>query len=256
MHKLQCVRYVLEACRVNGIKQIILTSSCAVFGEENNFAVKDESEPYRSHYPYFLDKVFPCAMNFYRDTKQIAFDSAVSFAKKENQNLTILAPVWVYGEREFNTGFYEYIKTARSVPFIMGSRKNKFHVIYAKDLAKAYYLVYKAKPQGVNIYIVGDDTAQPMEKIYSLFCENAGFQKPKNLPKWLVYPIAFMMELLWTVFKSKTPPMLTRGRVNMFYDNIEYNTQKIRNELGFACDFTMDNAIKRTVNWYKEGGYL
>jgi len=247
---------VFKACKINGIKRIIMTGSCSVYGEENCREIKDENSLPKSHYPYFFDNLFPCAMNFYRDTKQIAKDCAVSVAETEKINLTVIDPVWVYGEREFNTGFYEYLKTAKSIPFIMGSTKNKFHVIYAKDLAKAYYLVYQADLQGTHIFIAGDADAQPMEKIYSLFCEIAGFKKPKNIPKWVIYPAAFIMEFLWTVFRSKKPPILTRGRVNMFYDNIEYNARKIRSELGFECEYSLNNGIERTVSWYKKEGLL
>ena len=211
---------VLRACKTNNIKQVIMTGSCSVYGEENCYEVKDETSLPKSHYPYFLHKLFPCAMNYYRDTKQIAKDCAVSFAQTENINLTVIDPVWVYGEKEFNTGFYEYLKTAKNMPFIMGSKKNKFHVIYAKDLAKAYYLAYQANLQGTHTFIAGNTEARLMEEIYALFCKAAGFRKPRNLPKFIFYPLGFAMELVWTVFRAKNPPPLTRGRVNMFYDNI------------------------------------
>jgi len=244
---------VLEACIENKISHIIITSSCSVYGEENYNGVKNENSPMCSHYRYFFDKIFPSAMNYYRDTKRIAKEMALEYSDKIN--ICFIEPVWVYGEREFNTGFYEYLKTAKSkIPFICGSKKNKFHVVYARDLAKAYYLAYKKKATGS--YIIGNPEAEKMDDIYLLFCKAAGYKKPKTLPKWICYPIAFILELLYTLFRAKKPPLLTRGRVNMFYDNIEYSIKKAQEELNFECEYSLIQGVNKTVNWYKKEGLL
>lgn len=248
---------VLKACMESGIDNVILTSSCSVYGEEDNKIIKDENSPHDSHYPYFCGKLFPCAMNYYRDTKRDAKIAAIKFCEENNINLTVLEPVWVYGEREFHAGFYEYLVTAKSgLPFIMGSRKNRFHVIYAKDLARAYYLAYKKGLKGINSFIIGNKTAEYMDNIFALFCNEAGFKKPANAPKALFYPIGFAMELFYTLIDAKKPPALTRGRVNMFYDSIEYSVKKAEDVLGFKCEYTLGQGIAGAVKWYKENGYL
>lgn len=248
---------LLRACVDKNINDIIITASVSVYGEENCQDIKSESSPHNSHYPYFADKCFPCAMNYYRDTKTEAKEKAIEYAKRNGLNLTVIEPVWVYGEREFSSGFYEYLKTVRDgVPFLPGTRKNKYHVVYAADLAKAYVLVFKKRLQGVNCYIIGNDKAEFMDDIYGLFCAKAELRKPLRLPKYMVYPIGFLLEFLYTIFGSKIPPVLTRGRVNMFYDNIEYSTKKAKEELGFACDYSLDEGISRTVKWYKEKNLL
>jgi nucleoside-diphosphate-sugar epimerase len=71
-----------------------------------------------------------------------------------------------------------------------------------------------------------------------------------------MYPIGFLMEFLWTVFRVKTPPFLTRGRVNTFYDNVKYGVKRAKDELGFESEYSLAQGIKKTVSWYKEMGYL
>ncbi len=248
---------VLTACIENGIKDIIMTGSNAVYGEEDTKEIKDETFDYNSHYKYFLDRIFSCKLNYYRDTKAIATRKAIKFGQDNNLNLTILEPIWVYGEREFNTGFYEYIKTAKSkVPFIPGSKRNKFHVIYAGDLARAYYLAFNKKLQGINRIVIGNKKADLMDYIYSLFCKEANVKKPRRLPKWMIYPFGFITELIYTILRSKKPPLLTRGRVNMFYDNIEYSVKKSEILLGFTNRYSLEEGITRTVQWYKENGFI
>lgn len=248
---------VLEACVRVGIKNIIMTGSNSVYGEEHSTIVKDEHSPCNSHYQYFGDRLFPCGLNFYRDTKALAKKEALAFAKEHGLNLTIMEPVWVYGEREFNVGFYEYLKTAKNgIPFLPGSKRNKFHVIYAHDLARAYYLAYTKQLTGTNCILVGNQQAESMEKIYELFCLEAGIKKPRNIPKALTYPLAFFMELIYTVFDASKPPLLTRGRVNMFYDNIEFSIENAKRLLGFTNDYSLEEGIKKTVLWYKENGLI
>ena len=61
-----------------------------------------------------------------------------------------------------------------------------------------------------------------------------------------------MIELLYTILNIKKTPFLTRGRVNMLYDNIEYSTKKAEELLGFTNEFSLDQAISETIKWYKE----
>lgn len=244
---------VLKACKLNGIKNLIITGSISSYGEENSNEVKSEESPFNSNYNYFPGKIFPCKMNYYRNTKALATREATRYAEKNELNVTIIEPVWVYGENEFNTGFYEYLKMVNgNIPFFLGSTKNKFHVVYAGDLARAYYLAYQKKLPGVNRMIIGNSEVVAMDTMYSVFCKELGVKKPKNIPKAIVYPIGFLMELACTLCTTKKPPLLTRGRVNMFYDNIEYSTQKAENSLSFSNDYTLEEGIKRTVSWYKK----
>ncbi len=244
---------VLKACKTNNIKNIILTGSISSYGEENSFEIKNEKYPYNSHYKYFLDKLFPCKMNFYRDSKADCTKEAIKYAEKNDLNLTIIEPCWVYGEREFNTGFYSYLKTVKNrIPFFPGSKKNNFHVIYSADLARAYFLAFKKKLHGVNRIIIGNEKIEKMDHIYSIFCNETGVPKPHNIPKFLIYPLGFIVELFYSIFVIKKPPLLTRGRVNMFYDNIQYSTENAKKILSFTSEYSLQAGIKKTVKWYKE----
>ncbi len=247
---------VLKACKENDIQHVIITSTNSVYGEENNPIAKDENFPHKSHYKYFLDEIFPCKMNYYRDTKTLGKEKGVEYAKEHNLNVTFIEPVWVYGEREFHSVFYEYIDTANKIPFLPGSKKNKLHVIYGGDLARAYYKAYEKKLKGVHSIIIGNKRAEYMNEIYDLFCKEANINKPKHLPKWIIYPIGFTLEVVYTLLNLKNPPVLTRGRVNMFYDNIEYSPKKAKELLDFESTYSLEEGIKKTVKWYKENGYI
>ncbi len=248
---------VLKAARANNIKNLIITGSVSCYGEESSSIVKDENYPYSPHYNYFLDKIFPSGLNYYRDTKAEANLQAITFAENNHLNLTILEPAWVYGEREFHSGFYDFIKLVKDgLHFLPGSKKNKFHTIYARDLAKIYYLAYKKELKGVNKILAVAPEAPNQFNLFNLFCEKAGIKIPHRIPKSTIYPPAFLTEFIYTIFGIKKTPPISRGRVNIFYDNIEYSSEKLKAVLDFTPDYSLEESIEKTILWYKENKYL
>jgi len=250
-------RHVLEACRVNEISHTILTGTISSYGETHSMRQRDESWPDDSHYPYLFDRFFPCRMNHYRDTKATATRKAVDFAREHHLDLTVLEPAFVYGEREFNTGFYEYVKAAQAgIPVAPGNRTCRFPVIYAGDLAKGYRAALQKRLPGIHRIILSNPVNERMDRVLELFCRFSGVRKPLPLPKWLLYGPAAILELWQTVTKNPHPPVLTRGRVNMFTDNLEFSSEKARQVLNFIASTPLEEGIRKTVDWYKANGYL
>jgi nucleoside-diphosphate-sugar epimerase len=248
---------VLKAAVLCGIKNVIITGSISSYGEESSPQIKNEDCAYDSHYKYFLDGILASGMNYYRDTKAEANKQAIQYAKKTNLNLTIIDPAWIYGEREFHSGFYEFLKSIKSgLRIVPGSKKNKFHTIYARDLAKIYYLAYKKNLDGINQILAVAPKAEYQYKIFDSFCREVGYKIPYRIPKLFIYPFGFFTELFYKIFRIKNPPPISRARVNIFYDNIEYSDKKLRSLLGFKPDYTFEESIRMTLSWYVKNGYL
>jgi nucleoside-diphosphate-sugar epimerase len=196
-------------------------------------------------------------MNHYRDTKALLTQRACRYADDHKLNLTVLEPAWVYGEREFNTGFHSYLKAVQNgMKYAPGSRDNLFHVIYARDLAQAYLLAYRRRLPGVHRIIAGNPAPAKLHDIHSMFCAAAKLSPPKLLPKWLVYPLGLALELAATLGGRSEPPLLTRSRVNMMYDNIVFSSALARQLLGFEARTPLPEGISNTVTWYKQNGYI
>jgi nucleoside-diphosphate-sugar epimerase len=248
---------VLKAAVSHSVQRVVMTGSVGSYGEEDFIGLKDETSPYNSHFPYFLDRWFPSGMNHYRDTKALCTQKAIEFAESHGLNLIVLEPVWVYGENEFSSGFYEYLKSVRSGVFLLpGCRSNTFHVIYAGDLARGYYLACTGNLAGIRRIILGNPSTDKMDDIYRIFCREAGLKKPFLLPKIVTYPLGFILELAWYAFGIKTPPLLTRARVNMLYDSIGFNTARSSEILHLDNLVPLEEGIRRTVKWYRENKYL
>lgn len=235
----------------------IFVSSNAVMGEEDNPNPKDEKAPYRPVLDYFLETSMGSGMNHYRLTKALAEMFLVNRAKKTGRRLTVVRPVWVYGPREFHAGPYEYCKTVKDgLPFMPGSDKNRFHTIYAGDLARIIQTITENLRPGVNIYNVGNPEVPLMADYWGSFCDAMGKGRPMHLPKALLYPPALLLEAAYTAFGSPQPPLFTRARVYMFYANNVYDVKKVINEYNITWFTPLERATRLTVRWWRQNGYL
>ncbi|NQV01072.1 MAG: hypothetical protein HQ542_00360 [Bacteroidia bacterium] len=95
-----------------------------------------------------------------------------------------------------------------------------------------------------------------MNLIYDLFCREAGVKKPRNIPKWIIYPFALVLESLYVSLRRTSPPLLTRSRVNMFYDSIGFSTDRAEELLGFRNQVDLEAGIHKTVQWYKKNNWI
>jgi nucleoside-diphosphate-sugar epimerase len=247
---------ILKAVDKNKIKFLIYLSTNAVLGEEDCSVPKDEDSPYKPRYPYFLSNFWESGMNHYRCSKTKAEKTAISFCLKKGINLTVLRPVWVYGPREFHSGPYYFCKyISGSMRLLPGCRTNKFHVIYVKDLAKIIVKILKNLPEGINIYNVGSQYVPTMDEFWRLFCKYLKVKPPIYLPKFMSYPLGFLMEALYKLFRVKSSPSLTRARVSMGYVNNIYDVSRVKREIGFD-ETPLEEGVKTTVRWWKGNGFL
>lgn len=254
------VKNVLRVVRAAvdvGVSRILHISSNAVLGEEDCTEAKSEHAPYRPRLNYFLESLLPSAMNTYRETKAEGEVLALALAREHRLQLTVLRPVWIYGPREFHAGPYEYCKTIQSrVPWLPGSRTNRFHVVYVGDVAQAVLTVIERQPPGVSIYNVGPEVAPLQYEYFGQFAHRLGIRQPRPIPKWILLPFVVMLEFVYILFRFAKPPLLTRARLEMFYANNVYDTRTISMELGFRAGTPLEVGVARTVRWWQRFGYL
>ena len=243
---------VLSAAVAQGVRQVVHISSNAVLGEEDCRAPKGASAPLNPKLPYLLEGLLPSAMNHYRTTKAEGERLAVDFAKEKGLDLTVLRPVWIFGPRELHSGPYEYCQTVASgTPFFPGSNENLFHTVYVGDVARAVSRALERHLSGVHVFNIGPRQAPLMREYFGWYCEALGRRRPRNVPQWLLWPAAFLMEAAWSLAHSRKPPLLTRARLYMFYANNVYDVSDAERELGFVADTDLRRAVRKTVRWWR-----
>lgn len=246
----QATRNVFLAAHEAGVRRIILAGSISSYGESDSPHCKDEDWPANPLQTYPLGRWFPSAMNHYRRTKWEATRWAMEFAKENDLHLTVLEPVWIFGERESSSGFYEYLDAVRSFPVVPGSRTNLFPVLYVRDLARAFLRVYRLQRPGVERFIVGSLRERTMEETHGAMRRRAGIRPPWLLPRGPSMILGTLLEFLWTLAGSTAAPPLTRSRVAMMFDSIRFSAERFHRVFGPFPETPFHEAIERTVSWY------
>lgn len=244
----------IAACKQN--LKVIHISSDAVLGEEDCRQAKNEECAYNAYLPYFLEKLLPSGMNHYKVTKQLGEECVRKIHRDRAHQLMILRPVWIFGPREFHAGPYEYLKTVKDgVPVMPGNNHNLFHTVYVEDVAMACLMaadkLQANELQGERIYLIGPEKVTTMNDFYSKLCKGIGKKRPLNIPYWpLLLPVT-LLEAIYLLFKIKSSPLLTRARLYMMYASNIYSVEKVKRELGFVAVTDLDQAIRKTIKWWK-----
>lgn len=249
-------RNLLDAAKCCGIKYVVMISSNAVLGEDDCIDAKKEDAPYKPKMSYLLSG-FSCSMNYYRETKAQQEKESIAFCQDNKITLSVLRPVWVYGEREFHAGPYEFCKTVLSgVPALPMGRDNRLQCVNVKDVARAVSLVLTKQPDGVQVYNIGNEDVPKTRDYFNLYCKYLGKKPPRYLSFWWFYPLGVLLEVIAKLVRASEPYLLTRARVKFFYCNNIYDTSKAKEDLGFVPEIPLEDGVRDTVEWWRKNGFL
>ena len=169
--------------------------------------------------------------------------------------ITICRAPAVYGERD--TEIFIFFQTFdKGLMTTIGFDKKIISLIHVRDLVEGFYLAsINEKARGETYFIssekyytwgeVGDVTSEVMQK------------KPFKVavPHTIVYSIAAIAQFL-SLF-SKKPATLNLEKARDITQNAWIcDTTKASRDLGYHQQISLEDGIKRTVDWYKQMKWL
>lgn len=168
---------VLDEARKNGVKRIVMASSAAVYGDNQNLPLKEE-EPSMPLSPYGLDKLFGEQMGRL-------------YSALYGMNVTCLRFFNVFGPRQPPDSPYSgvisiYAKKAaeRAVPVIYGNGEQTRDFVFVKDVVSALKLSMQSNLPGFHVYNVGSGKENTIKELWNLFREiSISSDEAKHLPE-------------------------------------------------------------------------
>lgn len=170
---------------------------------------------------------------------------------KDKLPVTICRAPAVYGERD--TEIYIYFKTfSKGLTTTIGFNEKKLSLIHVLDLVRGFYLAATNDISKEQIYFISSEEFYTWPQINKITARILG-KKPIviKVPHFLVYTIAAIAQF-FALFSSKPATLNIEKAKDITQQYWICDTSKAIRELGYRQTISIEEGIKRTVEWYKK----
>ncbi len=222
------------------LKKFVLVSSQAAGGPSIGERPVREEDP-------------PHPVSFYGESKLAAEKVALEFAGEFP--VVILRPPTIYGPRETRV-YRAFQMMKRGFALAVGSKLKLISFCYVVDLIQAIQrAAFQAQASGQIYNVAGDRVYEWSEFIHSI---GRALKKPYRLYR-IPPPLLRLFGAVGEVYSQMTgrSALFTRQKVKEFVQNSwVLDGTRIRQELGWREQVSLDEGMVRTVAWYREQGWL
>lgn len=229
---------VLNACRQQGVRKLIYTSSPSVVFDGQPHLNADESLPYPDKY-----------LCHYPHSKALAEQSVLA-ANCESLSTVALRPHLIWGPRD-NHLIPRLIHRAQCGRLIrIGDGSNEVSVSYVENTAAAHIQALEALHPGAScagkVYFINEP--QPV-KLWDWANEILSLADAppvrRSLPAGLAYGAGAMLETLYSILRLKREPPMTRFLALQLSQSHSYSTAAAERDFGFQPRVAFDEAMRR-----------
>jgi len=238
---------VIAACRANGVRSLVYTSSPSVVFDGSDQCGVDESAPYPNHYE-----------SPYPETKAMG-EQRVIEANGNDLLTTSLRPHLIFGPRD-NHLLPSLLAKARQgrVPQV-GDGTNQVDLTYVEDAAHAHLLAADALQPGSLVagscyFISQDEPVLLWPWIQDLLAQLRIPPVRLKIPLGLARAAGGALATVYRAGNLSGEPPLTPFLASELAQNHYYDISAAKADFGYAPRFTMAQAKARTVEWLRRQG--
>jgi nucleoside-diphosphate-sugar epimerase len=168
-------------------------------------------------------------------------------------NYVILRPVSVFGPYDMDVLRYVRFITQGISP-VSGCGEKHLNLIYVEDLVQAIVKIVRNSTFNNRTYFVNDGVEYELhdilDKIANLLHKNT---HQVCIPK----SIAMIYGLINDIFLPARKRVVWRDKIRELAQKYWLcSNERITNEYAFRANFTLDQALQKTMEWYKNKGFL
>lgn len=231
---------VIEAAARSGVRRVVHCSTVGVHGDVEH-PPANEDAPLRPG-------------DIYQETKLEGERIARDAAQRLDIEVTIARPTGIYGP-----GDRRLLKLFRGVArrrwITLGSGEIYYHLTYIDDLVDGFRLCGEHPTAANRTYILAGGEVTTLNALVDLIAKIAGVPAPRvHLPVWPVWAAGAACEALCAPLGIAPP--LYRRRVDFFTKSRAFDIARARSELGYAPRVGLRDGIARTLDWYRQHGWL
>jgi len=230
---------LFEVAKDKKIKKIIMMSSVSAVGpSRDGFAVNESNE---------------CKpVDVYGWSKLAQERVAEKYFKEFGMPIVILRPPMVFGPRDFE--MLRLFKAVNKRFFPLSSCVKGTEFLYVENLVEACLLALNKGLDGEKYHVTNGEHYSINDIVKAI--EN-GLRKQVvgvKFPKFVFVAGGYFVEgVFWLL--GKHPPF-KHDTVKWMSEKFWYSSDEKLRKLGYVADVSLDEGVKKTCDYYIEGGYL
>ncbi|KAJ3022033.1 erg26, C-3 sterol dehydrogenase [Thoreauomyces humboldtii] len=242
-------RTILEACRKEGVKKLVYTSSASVTYNGQDLRNGTEKDPYCTTH-----------MDTYNETKAAAEHLVMESNGHGGVATVALRPAGIFGPNDNNAskGLYDAAKKG-NWKFMIGDNSTLFDWTYVDNVAHAHILAAQniALPgvSGEAFYIT-NDTPTFFWDVPKYLYNELGYKNTLSIaiPRAVGLALGSFMDLIVALMRpvAKLNPTFTNFRVKVITNNRYLDIQKAKRVLGYRPIISLEEGLARTAAFWKD----
>jgi nucleoside-diphosphate-sugar epimerase len=236
----EAVGAIIEACGAAGVRRVVQCSTVGVHGDVEH-PPANEDAPLRPG-------------DIYQQTKLEGERIGREAASRTGVELVIARPSGIYGPGDRRL-FKLIGGVARRRFVVLGSGRHFYHLTFIDDLCEGFRLCATVPAAAGRTYILAGAELTTLAQLVAVTARVAGVPPPRlRLPVWPVWLAGAACELVLAPFGIEPP--IYRRRVDFFRKSRAFDIRRAREELGFSPRVGVEEGIRRTLEWYREQGWI
>ncbi len=248
-------RHLLDALRITGMipKRLVFLSSLSVYGAIREEAVRKPTADNPWVYSPIMLSDTPVPNTEYGRSKLKAEEYLL---KQKDFSYTILRPTGVYGPREKDY-FLMAQSIAQHVDFAVGYRPQEITFVYVMDVVQAVYKCMDAPAAEGKAYFLSDGAVYNSRTFSDLLQKELGNPWVLHIkaPLCLLRIICCLSELVSKCTKKMTALNTDKYHI-LSQRNWQCELEPAHRDFGYTPEWSLEEGVKASVNWYKENGWL
>ncbi|KAI6649281.1 Sterol-4-alpha-carboxylate 3-dehydrogenase, decarboxylating-like [Oopsacas minuta] len=235
---------LVEACKLTRVRKLVLTSSASVVYNGVDLKAGNEQLPYTTS-----------PIDYYTQTKALQ-EQIVLNANSQELMTCAIRPHGIFGpgDQQCIPGIIAAARAGKT-KYKIGDGSNLVDFTYVRNVTYGMVLAAESLRAGSqscgSVYNITNDSPIPFWVFLSRILTGLNYPAPtRSLPYKFVYFIAWITQLIcWLVSPvRKITPTLTPLKVALAGTHHYYSCTKAKSEIGYSPKFSMEEAIRISLD--------
>jgi len=231
---------VIRVAKKAGVKKIVVLSSLAAAGPAYG-APLVESDP-----------MHPVS-NYGKSKKKM--EEMIHETNFNDISITILRPPAVFGPREDQIYSFFKMMNYRICPMVGNGQKPEISLVYVADVIQGIYKAAKHETPGIHTYFISGPEIYNWNYIRKTTGKILGKKNiPIHIKPNIVKKISSIIETSASVFGKY--PVFNKEKANEMVYDWTCSNKKAVEEIGYNPEYSLEEGISKTIQWYKKHHWL